>query len=190
MRSIESDYQALANQIVDGTLEALSSNDQRSISWFFALWYMRARHRTLEKQEIHVNAASGSKLTKEQEEILESKGIGYIRENGNIPARQINGMQLQMKVTDYAANTLSLTSWNVIHATEGEFLVPDVPEYTIVPLSPTICLVANSQHGSITRKNLAEINGALFLSSKAYVIARDLRKCPVLLPPTARRLAW
>jgi hypothetical protein len=96
-----------------------------------------------------------------------------------MPARHLNGMQLQMRIDAYATELAAgVTRWGVISAQSGEFIVPDVPLHTIIPLSPRLALVGSAPDGMITEQNLAEINRAASDASQEYFFARDFSKCP------------
>ena len=128
-------------------------------------------------QEIQLNSISGQALTKEQEENLEKNGYMFAREGGKWPARQFNGLQIQMFIDHYTSR-LTAARWGVLAAQSGEFIVPDVPSNTIIPLSPHIALVGSIPDAVISEQNLAEINRAVVRSSRDYFFARDLSKAP------------
>ena len=65
-----------------------------------------------------------------------------------------------------------------LNALEGHFVVPDYPAYTIIPLTPTLCLCSGGQTGTITKENLAEMNRSFKLASRKYFFAQDLTQCP------------
>jgi hypothetical protein len=178
MREIENEFQPLADAIINGTLTDVAAEENQTISRFFALWYMRARHRKLSAQEMQAQGIAGESLTKDQEERLEKEETAFVRKGGKFVARQLNGLQLQLRVGIFASAKLASIAWGVIHAQEGEFLVPDVPEHSIIPLTPTICLAANALHGTILKSNVAVINRALQSASQEYFFARDFSKCP------------
>ena len=71
--------------------------------------------------------------------------------------------------------------WQVMRATEGEFIVPD-NFYSLwaVPLSPTVCLLANCGEVDelLDRESLAAINRAAVETSVECYFARDLSQCP------------
>jgi len=177
MKDIEIKFQTIAKAVITGTVSIIGDAENHAISNFFALWYMRARYRNLPEQELQANEISGSDLADDQEELLESRGVIFLNKDGKFLYRQLNGIVLQEKVGSYT-NELSSIKWGVIKAQEGEFVVPDVPNHTIIPLTPTICFAGNAPHGTIVKSNVAEINGALQSCSQNYFFARDLSKCP------------
>jgi hypothetical protein len=144
----------------------------------FALWYMRARYRELDAQEIQLAGITGDELTKLQEENLEKNGCAFTRKGGRMPARQLNGIQLQMRIDRYAEQLADIR-WGIIHTQSGEFIVPDVPTHTVLPLTPTLALIGSAPDGIIVEANLTEINRSIGANSQAYFFARDLTHCPV-----------
>lgn len=177
MRHIESAFQALADKIIDGVVSEIGEAEKRVVNDFYSLWYVRARRRNLKEQEVQMKGVTGENLTPDQAEILESKGIIFLREGGKLPTRHINGMQIQILV-GRQAEALAEAQWGIIQAKEGEFVVPDVPIHSIVPLTPTRCLVSPAPCGIILKKNVTEINHSLITACHEYFFARDFSKCP------------
>jgi hypothetical protein len=178
MKRIENAFQDLAAKIIDGRVSTIGDEDKRIANEFFALWYMRSRHRVLVAQEIRAIGVSGGGLSKDQEEMLEKRGILFAREDGRFPARQLRGLALRVRTYHYAHKDLSVTRWGIIQAQHGEFVVPDVPLHTIIPLTPTQCLASPASDGMISKQNLAEVNRNLIAASQAYFFAHDFRECP------------
>lgn len=180
MKGIEDAFQAIAAKIIDGTVSTINFAENIIVNHFYALWYIRARLRTLETQEIQLNEVTGPgrNLTQDEEECLEKIGILFIREGGKMPARQMNGIQIQRWIDAYTSDSLSAVKWGIIQAQEGQFIVPDVSAHTIIPLAPILCLVANTPDGIILKQNVAEINHALRAASQDYFFANDFSKCP------------
>jgi hypothetical protein len=180
MKQIENECQAIIAPIIDGKVGVITPEQKPIIDRMYALWYMRARFRDLEEQEIQLKGIAGDDLTKEQEENREENGYMFARKGGKLPARQLNGVQLQMRIDAYAWQVAAgVTRWGVISAQSGEFMVPDVPSHTIIPLSPRLALVGSAPDGVIVEQNLAEINRAARAASQEYFFARDFSKCPV-----------
>jgi hypothetical protein len=180
MKRIEDEFQAIVAPIIDGRVGTIAREHKPAVDRMYALWYMRARYRDLEEQEIQLNGIAGDVLTKEQEENLEKNGYMFARKGGTMPARQLNGVQMQMRIDAYARQLAAeVTGWGVISAQSGEFVVPDVPPHTIIPLSPHLALVGSIRDGVIVEQNLAEINRAARAASQEYFFARDLTKRPM-----------
>ena len=180
MKRIEDEFQAVVAPIVDGKVGAIASEQKPAVDRMYALWYMRARYKDLEEQEIQLHGIAGYALTKEREENLEKNGYMFARKGGTMPARQLNSVQLQMRIARCARQlAASVTRWGVISSQSGEFIVPDVPLHLIIPLSPCLSLVGSSPDDVIVEQSLAEINRATRAASQEYFFARDLAACPV-----------
>jgi len=177
MKHIEDEFQAVVRPIIDGQAASVAPEQKPTIDRMFALWYMRARYRELDSQEIQLKGITGSELSKAQEENLEKNGYLFTRKGGKMPTRQLNGLQLQRRIDGYTDDLATVTRWAVIRPQEGEFIVPDVPMHTILPLTPTLALAASVPDGVITERNLAEINRSFRAASQAYFFARDLSQC-------------
>ena len=178
MKRIEDAFQELAEDIIAGRVSQISSTQKGILNQFYALWYMRARFKYLYSHEIQARGVTGTKRTQDQEDSLEHEGLLFARERGRIPAHQMNGLQLQFRIRAYADQTLSDAQWGIIDAQEGQFIVPDVPTYTTIPLTPTRCLISLAPNGMITKENVAEINRATKAQSHEYFFSNDLTLCP------------
>ncbi|HET6239460.1 MAG TPA: hypothetical protein VFE41_31580 [Acetobacteraceae bacterium] len=64
MKQIEDRFQVIANAIIYGHATTISPEQKPAIDKLFALWYMRARYRELDAQEIQLVGVTGSELTK------------------------------------------------------------------------------------------------------------------------------
>lgn len=179
MKDIEDRFQSIAEALIDGQGTISSVEDKQAIERFFALWYMRSRHRELEDQTIKLNGINGDNLTKEQEENLEAKGYLFARTGGIVPARQLNGLWLQSQIDGYTRDLSSVERWGVIQPQSGEFVITDTPLHMVIPLTPKLALVGNAPDGVILADNLMQINRLIVAGSQRYFLARDLSECPV-----------
>ncbi|WP_287988825.1 hypothetical protein [Acidiphilium sp.] len=178
MKTIEDKFQCLIAPVVAGLSKTIPQEQREIVDQMYALWFMRPRYRELTQQEIQLHGGVGSTLTKDQEENLETNGYLFVREGGAMPARQLNGLQIMLRIHAYARDLeKSITRWGVIEAQAGEFIVPDVPFHAILPITPRLALVNLEQDGQITEQNLSQINQAMKASSQSYFFARDLSKC-------------
>jgi|SRR5271166_2450922 len=178
MKHIENAFQELAEEIIAGRVSQISSTQKVTVNHFYALWYMRARYKYLDSQETQARGVAGTKRTQDQEDSLENEGLLFAREGGRIPTRQINGLQLQFRIRAYADQTLSVAQWGIIRAQEGQFVVPDVPTYTTIPLTPTLCLISPAPDGMILKENVADLNRGTMAQSHEYFFANDFAMCP------------
>jgi hypothetical protein len=178
MKRIENAFQQLAEEIIAGDVLEISATPKIVFDDFYALWYMRARYKYLDSEEVQARGVGGAKLTLQQEDNLENEGFLFSRDSGRIPARQVNGLQLQFRIRGYADQIHPVTQWGIIHAQEGQFIVPDVPTYSTIPLTPTLCLISPAQSGVIDRDNVAQINRETIARSEEYFFANDFTLCP------------
>jgi hypothetical protein len=179
MKRIEDEFQAIVVPLIAGKVDTVAPKHKSAIDRVYALWCARARYRDLEEQEIQLNGISGQALTKEQEENLEKNGYMFAREGGRWPARQFNGLQIQMFIDHYSPR-LAPATWGVITTQSGEFIVPDVPSHAIFPLAPRLALAGFASHGVIDERNLAGISRSARKASREYFFAHDLSKAPGL----------
>ncbi|MGF6858202.1 hypothetical protein [Paraburkholderia sp. CI3] len=182
MTQIENRFQDVVQPIIEGQVNTIAPEHKPAIDAMFALWFMRTHFRGLAAQELQLFGVPGYDITKAHEEHLESTDRLFVRKGGKIPARQINGGQLRLRVSGYTRDlAAALSGWGVIHAQSGEFIVPDVPTLkikTFIPLSPVLALVGAVPDGDVLEETVAEINSALKAGSYQYYFARDLSKCP------------
>jgi hypothetical protein len=179
MKQIEDRFQPVADAIIAGSVTTISAEQRTAIDWMYALWYERSRFRELESQETQLNGIEGPDLTLEQEENLESNGYMFARKHGAMPTRQLNGAVVQMRTGNYVEVLVkNMTRWGIIRAQSGEFIVPDVPCHCILPLTPRLALVKDTEDGVIAEQNLAQVNTALRSTSETYYFARDFACCP------------
>jgi hypothetical protein len=177
MKNIEDQFQRIIAPIIQGKASTILLEQKPAVDRMYALWCARASYRDLDEQETELNGISGQALTKEQEENLEKNGYMFAREGGKWPARQFNGLRIQMFIDQYSPR-VSPVRWGIITARSGEFIVPDIPSNMILPLSPSLALAGSAPDAAIDEKNLAEINRALSGGCLEYFFASDLSNAP------------
>ena len=177
MKKIEDAFQALAREIIGGNVFQIDDAAKRVINDFLLLWRLRSTHRQLVKQEILINGArGGGGLTRDQEERLERHGYAFMRTGGGWPARQLNGLNIQMEINQYRrSGIMSNTKWRITRAQEGEFLVPDIPHHSIVPITPALCVASPGQDGTLRKEEVAQVNRILKTGSNAYFLREMFR---------------
>ena len=177
MRGIERQFQDLAERIVHG-MNSISPREYPTVTNFFSLWHLRAKHRDEPFPPQSISGVHNQNLTKNQEEILERKHCGFVRQDQTIPGQQILGLRIQMEI-DWMENQLEGAHWGVVKAMDGEFIVPDTFGGTaIVPLSPNLCLVAGYGDAELPRSEVAAVNRLAHSAAVNYCIARNFAACP------------
>jgi hypothetical protein len=60
MKRIEDEFQILASKVVEGALSEIGEAEKGVVDHFYALWHMRARHRTLPSRKLNWVALQGA----------------------------------------------------------------------------------------------------------------------------------
>lgn len=137
MQSIEDDFHNEINKIKN-----YSNRNHQAISMYFLLWRLRYHFHMNPIDDFVTNEVTPYKATMEEQELLESKGISFIREGNITPSRVMTGLFIQMdlkvqwhKIKDW--------KWGLLEARKGEFLVADSYQYhSFMPITPELALVA------------------------------------------------
>lgn len=88
---------------------SFSDRNHEAISKYCLLWRLRHKYHFINPQDVVLNEVSGSGLTKEEEEIIESKHGSFVREGGVVASRFSSGFQIQ--------NSLNQDWYNCSHFT-------------------------------------------------------------------------
>lgn len=177
MRQIEDAFQKLAARVAVGKVMKFDASEKAKIDYFFSLWCMRSSYKNAVGEDVHLNAVTGHDWTKDQEERFEKTFHYFLRKDGKLPARMINGMRIQRGIDDYVSQLCDI-NWAIVRAQHGNFLVPDRPAHLCIPITPTICLIAGEKSGIIVQEDVGFLNGILREASQDYFFARDLTCCP------------
>ena len=180
MKDIEDNFQMVCNLIVSGIILRINDFEKNIINKFFALWNCRFHwnEQKIEDSKILDVCSLAQNYTKDDLEILEKNGICGIRPDMTIQARHITATSILLNIGQILPQ-LEDSKWGILHAKEGEFLVPDnCSNGRYIPISPTICLLAHSENQLVDHDQVRYINQQAIKSSKNYFFARDLSKCP------------
>lgn len=177
MKHIEDRFQAIVRLILHDKVNSIAASQKRHIDSMFALWYMRTRYRRLDAQEVQLGGMEGNELTLAEEESLEKNGYLFAR------GRKNAGPSTQRRAVAQAYGRLCARpcrrrQMGRHSRAEWEFIVPDIPVHTIIPLSPRLALVAPAPDGTILEANVAEINTTIRAGCLEYYFARDLSMSP------------
>lgn len=185
MKGIEDVFQELADKILSGKIHRLGASEAEIINEFYCLWNIRARCKQtrVPDQSLAGYGVVGvaREYTKDEQEILEREGIGFIRPDLTISSRLLVTPSIRLNLSK-AAQMMRGAVWQVLRVSGGEFIVPDnFYSLRMVPLSPTVCLWAQSEvtHQLLDCEAVAAINRAAVETSTEYYFARDLSKCSI-----------
>jgi hypothetical protein len=177
MKNIEDKFHNIAERITSGA-GSLLPGDSKAVTEFYGLCRLRAAWRDRRLAPQPILGIAGENLTKDQEEVLETKHAIYVTADGTIPGRYIVGIQIQNDIDGFAAQ-LERRQWGIVSAQDGEFILPDnFGSFTIVPISPAISLIYDSQDLSLSRNQVKMVNRCAANTASQYVVARDFTVCP------------
>jgi hypothetical protein len=177
MKDIEDRFQCLADELSERT-RILSDSENSVISDFYLLWYFRFYYSITPIQDQKLPGITGSRLTKDQEEILESRYVSFVRSNGFMPARFMNSGYITILMQRFKAGQFENLKWGVIESNKEEYIVPDYFwPYMVVPLTPLKCFIANETNKLATPKNITAINKIALSNYKRYYFGRFLKDC-------------
>ena len=177
-KRIEDEFQRLVNKIQNGSVSTIGFFEKRVVEDFFSLWRSRHHFRIHGLPDLEVKGITGDSLTKDQQEILERKHTLFFR-NGVMPGRFTAGIQV-IRYMDAFRHDNRFVEWGIVRSAEGDFIVPDCFEdIMIVPVSPTIALMADHPNATITKRELEIVNSVAIDRSSDFYFAKKLCYCPV-----------
>jgi len=177
-KRIEDEFQRLSDRIQNGSIGTIGFFEKRIVEDFFSLWRSRHQFKVHGLPDLSVNGITGDSLTKDQQEILERKHIIFFRD-GVMPGRFTAGIQIIRYMDAFRYDNRHI-QWGIVRSVEGEFIVPDCfEEMMIVPVSPTIAVMADHPNATITKRELEVVNSLAIDRSSHFYFARKLSNCPV-----------
>lgn len=180
MNSIETAF----FQVIDSINTPIINRHHDAITRYYHLWRLRGEARDNERKNVYFNGVSGSSLTLDEQEILESKHALFITEEDGMPSHLAKGMEIQVML-DKICHFMGPITWGLVTASRGEFLVADY--YPIdndglqpfIPVSPQHAFFANVTDMHISVQQVRAFNRASVASSKNYYFCRSLENCPL-----------
>ena len=117
-------------------------------------------------------------LTREQEELLEAKGVMFFR-GDVLPSRFMTGMTM-MRAMDAHNAVLAGRHWGVQRSSGAQFLVPDGPGFlAAVPLSPFTCLLLDARDAAWEAPDVGLLDRGLLANAGDSYFAVALEHCPM-----------
>ena len=173
MKQLEDAFQRVAKRVLERTtILPLNPSENGMVSQFYALVRLRADAKRKPQTDIKIKAVlPGETLSTNEEELLEKNGYIFTR-GTSMPSRHMESIRIQVLLSRLCPPD---TVWAPIYSRAIEFLVPDsFREIGIVPVSPQLCLVANSKGGEVLPANAISINRLAIDKASKYYFARDL----------------
>jgi hypothetical protein len=141
---------------------------------------MRALYRDKEITDVAFKEVTGTNFPKDQQELFEKRGVVFLKESGAMSAHRWQGFELQVGI-DHQVLSLANVRWGVVHAHEAQFLVPDAPTVTFIPIAPTLALCGKEgdvvENAAIPKDGVISLNQVLKQHCKEYLFANDLGQC-------------
>lgn len=156
-----------------------SERNHEAISKYFILWRLRHQFHLNRLPNAKLNGIPGDNLTKEQQEVLEIRRTGFVNADGEVPARQVTGLQIKIAI-DRQMLELQETKWGLLQAKKGFFLCADsYHDLCFIPVSPKFAFAANVPDRLLSYPEVAAINKQSVESAKEFYFAKSLKKCPI-----------
>ncbi|MFO0643814.1 MAG: hypothetical protein U0183_31600 [Polyangiaceae bacterium] len=175
---IETRFQVAVDAVISDGKEV----DHAAVSDYAMLWWLRDFLRANPPADVALNGIGGDALTQDEEEIIEAKGAGFVREGGVVPARLASDIYVRL-VFDARREGLAKLRWRLARTPQGQQLVcPDAyasGEFGAIPISPNFALVATAGDTSPTQMSSSLTSR---LNLRAWADARSL----VFAHPSAR----
>jgi hypothetical protein len=186
MKSIEDKFQGLVDKIIKENLLTFSKKENEIILDMYSLWEFRT-HYVEEFISSYTNTPlyemTPSNITKDEEEILESKGVCYVSQDNALSARFILEFEanrfIDMKYL-YRENI----KWGLLKSEEeARFIMPSNPiknnnskdkETIIFPITPNLCLIPMPYFEIVESSEVNELNQIMMKNSKLFYFGRKL----------------
>ncbi len=188
-KHIEDRFQALAESILAGSTRVIGCFEKTVVEDFFSLWRARQKFRSEGLEDFRLEGRGGDSLTKDEQEILERQHVMFCVD-GVMPGRFAARTHVFGYMNTFRHDNQYI-QWGIVRAGEGEFIVPDCfQDMMIVPVSPTLLIMADQPNSILTRSEVAITNQTAIARSTNYYFARSLASCPVIrdCPPRLQRL--
>ena len=177
-KHIEDKFQAVADQIC--TIRRSLEDDQHLIvTEFFALWAARAELKANPIGDVPLIGVTGKQMqyTRDEQEMLEKNNIGYINEDLTMPGHQLASGVIMIRIGDYKRQH-PRQRWGVVYSRTLEFIVPDqFGGKAIVPVTPRLCLVADSPNNLASEQEVRMQNHVATRVARDYIAARSFADC-------------
>lgn len=178
MKQIEDRFQSLVCDLINNTNRKIYKTENTIISEMYALWRLRfyASHNPIKDQA--VIGVSGENLTKDQEEILESKGYIFMRsKEAVLPGRFMTGIRILMEMNQILEE-IKYANWSLAFSENINFIAPECfHTHAILPVSPRMVLISDNEKRVLSDTEVRSINILAIKSSIKYWFAKDVSCC-------------
>ncbi|MBG7622096.1 hypothetical protein I5R65_21700 [Herbaspirillum sp. AP02] len=177
-RDIEVGFAELAEKIISGEVRELDAAMNLIAADFYDLMDERYKAHITPYEDEAFPGVSANKLTVDEQEVLESKGIFFVGPEGTVSGRAIAGIHMMGRRV--FRRRIEVPLWGIWRAQGGEFIVPDnFSENMCIPVSPSIWLMAEKRSLTLNFRGVAQLNAFHLSRARRYAFARDFDLAPV-----------
>ncbi|WP_310439056.1 DUF4238 domain-containing protein [Sulfuricurvum sp.] len=185
MKKIEDAFQGLVDKVIQNEVTSFDDTQNKIICDMYTLWECRIlcieEFLKNPKLFVQLSGIDGETLTKNEQEILESKHFAYVTENVEIPNRSLIGDQCQLKIIGSPYKNIK---WGILKSSYKEFVMSsnpiirhnENPPTIIFPISPFYCIVSTVVYQVVDDKDIEELNSVIIQNSKWFYFGRNLKK--------------
>ncbi len=183
----ERNFQSLATEIVGNSVNSLDENQNKIVAEMMCIWLSRWWLKHNPSQGINLNMTprempdakvpQGYNSRDDYRDAVEKAGLITEGADGTIPARFQSWPRFRKKAAQLQAQLDDLP-WGIIRSKTAEFIVPDHSLDGILPVSPTVLLVAGKPDLTASSDDVAELNRRMKVGCKEWYFCRSLEECP------------
>lgn len=184
---VEADFQNLATKISGNTVNSLNAEQSKTAAEMASIWLSRWYLKNNPSPDIKLDMAPPEVMNKcipmgfdshdDYRDAAEKAGLVAEGSDGSIPGRLQSWPRFRRQKAQLRKQLDGL-SWGIVRALEAEFIVPDVSLDGILPISPTVLLIAGKTDLTASRDDVCELNRRMKAGSREWFFARDLEKSP------------
>lgn len=154
---------------VDDILRVGAVKNHEVVSEYLAVWEVRARFKESPPKDAELVGVAPQALTKDEQEILESKWYGYAR-GTMMPGRRVAGLRAVRFVDQHMWHYKGIR-WGLARASSlPGFICPDRPASTaFIPIDRKHALVARWKDLKVTGRDVERLNGESWTQAQEYI---------------------
>ena len=171
---IENGFVSQAKAITSGN----AVTDHAAVTNYFVLWQGRAQLAASPLEDVELALYPGQPLTVERENLLERKGVIFMRPSPKPDTVVVPGRLFSfMRATDEhvaIAHELRGARWGVLRApADAHFICPDVPAgEAYMPLTPRLALALGHADVDVDARLVLQANVAVYERAHRIVVGR------------------
>ncbi len=184
---VETEFQNLASRITGSTVNSLNAKQARIVAEMTCIWLSRWYLKHNPSHDIKLDMAPpdvlrnyiprGYDSLNSYRDAAEKAGLIAEDSDGIILGRFQSWPRFQNLMAQLRRQLDDL-AWGIVRTPEAEFVVPDVSLDGVLPISPTVLLIAGKPDLTASRDDVSELNRRMKAGSCEWLFARDLEQSP------------